>query len=423
MVRQPPSRTRLLRAGRDALLSAGSRILAEGLTIEAIVERAHLTTTTFYNNWPNKDRFGLVGGKEKFLDDLLGTLADGTAYAPLVFPGGTGDPRRLVRDRALQDFRALCADPAARARLFLATFARGHTAALRSARVEYRELSRRTAQACEATLAEWGAVLRKPFGPDSLAVVLTALVEGLALRRVLDPASVPDDLFGDAAVALLGAVVDGGQRDEHVDDVIAPLAEEVSREFHPDRLPDDPEQAVVDAAAHEFAHRGYHGTRLAHIATTAGVDLPTIKRLFPTKADIVAAGLRPSYDEVRKRLSTDVRLERPAPEILVRHLERLALATTAHRAMFDALMVLSTQDDTAREHVPNFPALVTPVIEEGQHAGRFTTALPAAELAALLTDTVLVRSFRRRDHAPTEVTNAVTVLLSGVLNGSPHAPT
>jgi hypothetical protein len=38
---------------------------------------------------------------------------------------------------------------------------------------------------------------------QSMGVVLTALADGLALMKLIDPASVPDELFGDIASTLL----------------------------------------------------------------------------------------------------------------------------------------------------------------------------------------------------------------------------
>jgi hypothetical protein len=41
--------------------------------------------------------------------------------------------------------------------------------------------------------------------PDQLATAVEALADGLALQRLADPESVPDDLFG----AVLAALFDG----------------------------------------------------------------------------------------------------------------------------------------------------------------------------------------------------------------------
>ncbi|MBY8853816.1 TetR/AcrR family transcriptional regulator, partial [Saccharothrix sp. MB29] len=82
----------------------------------------------------------------------------------------------------------------------------------------------------------------------------------------------------------------------HVDDAIAPLADEVVRAYRVDRLdglPENPRNAVIAAARHEFAARGYYATTPDHIAARAGVPLTVLRQLFPVKASIVVGGRRP----------------------------------------------------------------------------------------------------------------------------------
>lgn len=428
----PPSHAKLLRAGREVLLAAGPRILLKGLTVASVIEHAGISETTFNKNWPKRAGHGVAGGHQKFIDELLGSLAtdhpriNQNLLANKVvraFGEHQGDPRRALRQLARWDFEAVREDPATLIRTFIATFAREHRAAMRSVQREYDVITGKAARAYATTLEGWGGELRKPFTVESIAVVLTALVEGMSLRWLLDPKSVPDGLFGDAVVALVGAVVDVEQRHQHVDDVMEPLTLEVIRKHKLAENrdgPDDPWTAILDAAAEEFAQRGYHTTRLNHIAAAAGVETATLTRFFPTKADILVHGLRPVYDDLGRRVSNDRQLRHPPEAVIRRHLQRLARAATEHRAWFDALVALATQgrdEAAARVHdALDFPALVAPTLEAGQADGVFTAALPAAELAAVLTNNVLMRAFHRRDHTPEEVADAVAaVLLGGIL--------
>ncbi|WP_033430466.1 TetR/AcrR family transcriptional regulator [Saccharothrix syringae] len=432
----PPSRAKLLRAGREILLTAGRHVLLKGLTVSAVVERAGISETTFNNNWPTKVRNGVLGGHRKYIDDLLGSLvSDGPRITQdvladrilQVFGENQGDPRRALRELARWDFEAVRDHPATLTRMLVATLARDHPVAVRSVRLVYDDITRKAARAYSSTLAGWGGEFRRPFTAESIAVVLTSLVEGMTLRWLLDPKAVPDELFGDAVTALVGAVVDVEQRHEHIDDVMEPLSREVIRKYRAEEDrddPDDPWTAILEAAEGEFAQRGYYTTQLHHIAAAAGVDTAKLTRFFPTKADILEHGLRPVHDDLKRQVSHDALLRRGPEDVVRRHLRRLARAVARHRTWFDALVSLAIQDlarerDEAAARVRaalDFPALIAPALAAGQDAGVFVAVLPPDELATMLTNNVLVRAFSRCEHPPEEVAAAVgAVLLDGIL--------
>jgi AcrR family transcriptional regulator len=50
-------------------------------------------------------------------------------------------------------------------------------------------------------------------------------------------------------------------------------------------------EALVEAAVHEFAHGGLHGTPVERIAKAAGVHQPYVFRLFATKRDLFLAAV------------------------------------------------------------------------------------------------------------------------------------
>lgn len=426
----------LLNAGRDALLEIGHEVLDRGLKVEHVADRAGTTKTNFHKIFPEKENEekGLPGGKELFLERLMSSLIVDSPRATQqllvqhineLLLANKGDPRKAIRELCKWDFQQVRDDPATRIRLFMAVFGKTHPRALAAVRKEYDQITEYGKRAYEETLRTWSATLRKPFSTTNIAVLFTAIVEGLTLRWLLDPESVPDELFGDAIVAFVSAVVDVEERHQHIDDVITPLATEAMREYklsQQARLPDDPEQAIVNAASIEFAQRGYYSTALTAIATRAGVDLPTTKRLFSTKADILIEGLKPALDEVRKRVSIDIRLNLPPEEVVRHYLDRLAAQATENRALFDALMMViahdTTQEPEAAVHVKdalNFPELIRPVVEAGQKSGAFSRAIAADEMAAMLTNALLLQAFTRRDQPAKEIANTVaTLMLNGI---------
>ena len=54
--------------------------------------------------------------------------------------------------------------------------------------------------------------------------------------------------------------------------------------------------ALIDAAMHEFAHGGLHGTPVDRIARRVGVAQPYVFSLFPTKRDLFIAAVERCFD-------------------------------------------------------------------------------------------------------------------------------
>lgn len=63
-------------------------------------------------------------------------------------------------------------------------------------------------------------------------------------------------------------------------------------------LPDDKRQAILDAAIHSFARKGYHATRISDIADRAGIGKGTVYLYFESKADVLISILQTFVDEV-----------------------------------------------------------------------------------------------------------------------------
>jgi AcrR family transcriptional regulator len=54
--------------------------------------------------------------------------------------------------------------------------------------------------------------------------------------------------------------------------------------------------ALIDAAVHEFAQSGFHGTPVARIAQRVGVAQPYVFSLFPTKRDLFLAAVERDFE-------------------------------------------------------------------------------------------------------------------------------
>jgi AcrR family transcriptional regulator len=58
--------------------------------------------------------------------------------------------------------------------------------------------------------------------------------------------------------------------------------------------------ALIDAAVHEFAQSGFHGTPVARIAQRVGVAQPYVFSLFPTKRDLFLAAVERDFELIMK---------------------------------------------------------------------------------------------------------------------------
>lgn len=402
-------------------------VLSRGLHVGTIVEQAGTSEKTFFATFKSKARY---------LDELVVALNEGPRrlahdLVPMVesaFVETKGDPRRTVRTVCAWDFQQVIGDPTILLQLAALVLAQGHRPAMRKLREAYASYDDAGIKSYETILAKWGASLRAPFTAESVAVTLTALVEGLAIRRLADPEAVSDDLFGDAVVALVGSIVDTGQNHEHIDDVVAPLADEImlSFEVRLDGMPDDPRASIIEAADAEFAARGYFSTTLVHISVRAGVPVPVLKQLFPSKASIVVNALLPRFAELRSRIADDIALGLGPVDVVQRYLGRLASFALNKRPYVEAFLMVVAHDtagspETAVEvkRELNLPDLLAPVIETGQRQGIFSCDIEPYEAAAAITNSLLLRCFTRRDDDADRQASAVaTALLQGLLTRS-----
>lgn len=92
---------------------------------------------------------------------------------------------------------------------------------------------------------------------------------------------------------------------------------------------DERREAVLDAATHEFAQRGYHAASTASIAKLAGISQPYIYALFPNKRDLFLGVQARCAEHLRAAFADAVRgVEGPQ--------ERLDAMGHAYRPLIEA---------------------------------------------------------------------------------------
>ena len=77
-------------------------------------------------------------------------------------------------------------------------------------------------------------------------------------------------------------------------------------------------ERLLRAAADVFARRGYDGTRVADIATEAGLSNSALYAYFASKAELLVGALRASLACRLVALETEQLGPRPLPEVAAR---------------------------------------------------------------------------------------------------------
>lgn len=175
---------------RSELLDAAGRVFARrgyhAAKLEEIAAEAGYTTGAVYSNFDGKEELFLALSER----ELGKRLADYRAVAEV-----SGSPES-VEGTASDRFGEFISEDPDWPLLFFEFWAYGaRNRELRAEFVKQREAEVAViASAVERQTAAAGIEL--PLPPEQVAVGIGALINGLAFERVLDPDSVPDELFG-----------------------------------------------------------------------------------------------------------------------------------------------------------------------------------------------------------------------------------
>jgi len=191
------NRTQILAAAREVFGRRGYH----GATIEEIADESGLSNGAIYYNFASKQELFLALLEER-IDERVDRLTERPGLAD------DADMRREARHvvetlKGSRTWRLLLLE-------FVAYTARNRASAraLRSKRRMFRE-------ALAATLERRACTLEiEPALPaDQLALLITALVNGLAIEELAEPGIVPTDLLADALPLLLGPATQTRKQD------------------------------------------------------------------------------------------------------------------------------------------------------------------------------------------------------------------
>lgn len=388
----------LVDAGVRALIQQPRQVLERGLRSEDIVNQANASQATFFRKFSTKSEFieAVVAKLTEAERSSVDTVRDDVLAR---IKANEGNLRPTVISLVADSFANLT-DEAITATDSLARVF-GNAYAIKS---NYARRDALVLAVFEALFERSDAALRRPFTTRTLAMSVVALLDGFRIRSSADPAAVTADVVSDAILALLSSTVDTSGGHEHLDDMVEPIEGSAPR-----AVPRDPRAAIIAAARTELGKRGYFMTRLDDIADDAGVPRDAMKRLFPTKPHILVAALQSRVDALRESVADDLLIGLDELTIMNNFLLRCAQLAADENAFMDALLVAVAHDTYGEpegllsvKQKLNIPAIIGPIIQQGQDNGTLAPIGTPVDLAAGITNTLLMRCFTRRNVSPEE---------------------
>lgn len=194
--------------GRQSLLDAG-RALAheqpagpplEHIHLTDVAQRAGVSVGALYHYWDSQDDY-----REDLLDEVF---SPARFEPPAESPAFDGPLDEVIRVGASAEFERLRSS--ADLRVLMAMWAAADPEIAPRVTGHFRTVGAQWAAFYEAAFAAYGLEVRPPFTYETLAALLAAIGDGLAVRASADPASVPTVVpggDGDEAWTLLGAAL------------------------------------------------------------------------------------------------------------------------------------------------------------------------------------------------------------------------
>lgn len=386
-----------INAGVQSLVENPRHVLERGLRSEDIVNQAGASQATFFRKFATKAEF-IDAVVDRLTDSRRNTVDETRAAVGFQMKANNNSLRLAVIALVDDAFPALVDGHSTAAEFLARVFGSPH-----AIKDEYVRRDHRVLAAYEALFDQTDAALRRPFTSRAFATTVNALIDGFRTRASVDPNSVTPAIVADGLLALLGAVVDTSGMHQHLDDMVGPI--DVKSTDRP--LPRDPRAAIIESARAELAKRGYFMTRMDDIADSAAVPRITMKKLFPTKPHILVAALQSRVDALRESVADDLLIGLDEISIIDNFLLRAAQLAADESAFMDALLVAVAHDTYGEpegllsvKQKLNIPAIIGPVIQQGQDNGTLSLIGTPVDLAAGITNTLLMRCFTRRNVSP-----------------------
>jgi AcrR family transcriptional regulator len=194
MAKQPPRLSRKEKQAntRSRLLEAAGSVFAQrglhGASIDEVAEQAGFTKGAFYANFGSKEELFLAMLDEQFAARVA-ELERATS--------GDEAPEEQARQAGVDFSRAIGADPEWERLFFEFAAHAGRNEQFRAELVQrYRTLRGRIEELYRQRIERDPEMTDPPLALDKIALMSFAMVNGMALEKMLEPDAVDDELYG-----------------------------------------------------------------------------------------------------------------------------------------------------------------------------------------------------------------------------------
>ncbi len=235
-VRAEPSRPevarRFVHAAGVTILDQGLDVLVRGIDVERAVERSGRSRRAFYDTFRDRRPRRVAGApscnnedeqggndhvaRRRLVTQLVHETCDprrsfstselGAQMVSIVAPAAaSGDVsfEEAIRRYATDQYREVLDDDIHRLQSLVWALGQHDDDVCDAFRTLYAAWGETVAGGVVAVLEGCGRRLRPPLTSELVATSMTALIEGLATRARVDPAAVPNELFGELVIGLL----------------------------------------------------------------------------------------------------------------------------------------------------------------------------------------------------------------------------
>jgi AcrR family transcriptional regulator len=187
-------------------------------------------------------------------------------------------------------------------------------------------------------------------------------------------------------------------------------------------------RALLDAADANFSTRGWARTRMEDIAATAGVSPASAYNHFASKHTLIGHVYAPLVAALVAQADRDRETGRPLRAALTDQVRALTRMTFRNRGLTAALWFAINDYAVGRPagpfdpEDPDDPRVLVPVpdtvrglIGDGQSSGEFRRYPQADDVAAVVTNLLLIRSVNRPHEPPEQTAELLLTVMFGLL--------